>query len=210
MADASGVGRFLASSSMRPSVLVVALAPLVVFSTLARTLPARLVGLAAATAVLVTMGTQLLARTGWPPRVLDVVQTVVLVVVAVASAVLGHAGDTWLRTWGGAGAGLVVGLVVVALARTRPFTQPLTRAVTPQAYWSAPTFLEINRYLSLVWGLAISAAGLSRLGAAALSDSGSGVVTEPLLGLVVPLALLAIAFVVSKNRYYPIVHRKDV
>jgi hypothetical protein len=76
--------------------------------------------------------------------------SLVLFTVLAIAGFTGSAGtDRWLATWAAAGVGLVMGLVILVLVPVIPFTEQFARQSTPQAYWSSPTFKQINRVLSL-------------------------------------------------------------
>jgi intracellular septation protein A len=186
---------------MKPLTLILAFTPLIVFSLLARLLPHGYIGVAAliaAVAALVAMAT---SRPFWPPKIINACSLVMFAVLAVAGFTLGTHDDRWLAIWGGAGVGLILGLVILVLIPYMPFTEQFARESTPQAYWGSPTFKKINRVLSIGWGVAIFALGVSRVIGAALSRGTTSRVPELLFGLAVPVVVILYMLRFSKS--YP-------
>src|ERR1700753_3292795 len=99
---------------MRPLTLILVFLPLIVFSVLARLLPASLVGVAALAAVATVLMTALAPPAIWPPKALPAICLTLFVLIAVLGFGLGRGGDSWLATWGAPGVGLAVGLVILA------------------------------------------------------------------------------------------------
>lgn len=186
---------------MRPLTLILVFLPLIVFSVLARLLPAGLIGVAALAAAATVLMTAPATRPIWPPKALPAICLTLFALIAVLGFGLGRGGDSWLATWGGAGIGLAVGLVILALVPVRPFTERFAREATPRAYWSSPTFRRVNRVLSLGWGVAIFAVGLSRVTAAAISQHTSRRSPELLLGLIAPVVIILGALTFSHGCY---------
>jgi hypothetical protein len=181
--------------------LLLALAPLVVFSVLAAVLPPGLVGVAALIAALCA---GLASRPVWPPKLLSCCLASLFAVVGVLALILGRDGESWLASWGGAGLGLATGLIILILVPVRPFTEQFARNVIPRAFWPSPVFLKVNRVVSTGWGVALVAAGLCRLGAVAVGQSASRRLPELVLGLIAPVAILLAALTFSHHRYRPI------
>ncbi|HEY2278550.1 MAG TPA: hypothetical protein VGI00_09350 [Streptosporangiaceae bacterium] len=186
---------------MRPLTLLLVFLPLIVFSALARLLPSGLIGGAALAAAAVVLVTAPAIRPSWPPKVLSVVWLALFTLLAVFGFALDRRADAWLATWTGAGISLAVGLVILALAPVRPFTERFARETTPPAYWSSPTFRKVNRVLSLGWGVAIFAVGLSRVAAAAISQHTSRYLPELLLDLIAPVVIILGALTFSQSCY---------
>ncbi len=186
---------------MRPHTLTLFFAPLIAFSVLARLLPSGLIAVAALTAAVMVLIAGLTSRPIWPLKLLGTCLLMLFALIAVLGFILGQGGDSWLATWGGAGIGLVVGLVILVLIPVTPFTEPFAREATPRAYWSSPAFLKVNRLVSTGWGVAIFAAGLSRVTAATVSQNTSRRGFEVLLGLIVPVTILLAALKFSHSSY---------
>ena len=186
---------------MKSLTLVLAFLPLIAFSLLSRFLPhgyIGIAGLAAALIALIAIGT---SHPVWPPKILNTCSLVLFTLIAVLGFTLGKADDRWLATWGGAGVGLILGLIILALVPVMPFTEQFAREATPQAYWSSPTFKKINRVLSIAWGLAIVAVGLSRVAAAAIGGHTTRRLPELLLGLAIPVVI--VIYMLKFSTSYP-------
>ena len=186
---------------MRPLTLILVFLPLVIFSVLARLLPPGLIIVAALPAAATVAITVLASRPIWPPKILSAVSLTLFALIAGLGFALDRRGDCWLATWGGAGIGLLVGMVILALLPVRPFTERFTRQTTPRAYWSSPAFRKVNRVLSLAWGVAIFAVGLSRVTAAAISQHTSRYLPELLLDLIAPVVIILGALTFSHSCY---------
>ena len=182
---------------MKTLTLILAFLPLIVFSVLSRFLPHGYIGVAGLAAAVIALIAILTSHPIWPPKILNTCSLVLFAVLAVLGFALGTSDDRWLATWGGAGVGLVLGLAILVLIPVMPFTEQFARESTPQAYWSSPTFKKVNRALSIGWGAAIFALGVSRVAAAAIG----GRVPELLLGLVVPVAI--ILYMLKFSKTYP-------
>jgi hypothetical protein len=184
---------------MKPLTLILAFTPLIVFSLLARLLPHGYIGVAALVAVVAALIAMATSRPFWPPKIINACSFVMFAVLAVLGFTLGTGDDRWLATWGGAGVGLILGLVILVLIPLMPFTEQFARESTPQAYWGSPTFKKINRVLSIGWGVAIFAVGVSRVAAAAIS--GTGRLPQLVLSLLVPVVIVLYMLKFSKS--YP-------
>jgi hypothetical protein len=186
---------------MKPLPLILSFLPLIAFSLLARLLPHGDVGAAALTAAVIAAIAAVAVRPVWPPKVINATS----IVLFTAFAVVGFAGsagtDRWLATWAAAGVPLVMGLVILALIPVMPFTEQFARLSTPQAYWSSPTFKQINRVLSRAWGVALLGVGASRVVAVAVNGHTTRRLPDLLLGLVIPSVILTYMLKFSKS--YP-------
>ncbi|WP_328310352.1 hypothetical protein [Actinomycetospora sp. NBC_00405] len=91
---------------------------------------------------------------------------------------------------------IVIALVALgSLAVGRPFTEYYARQQTPREYWDSPTFKQINRVITAVWGLvfvvnALCDAAVAYLGA-----------TSDVFNWVVPI--VAIVAAVKFTSWYP-------
>jgi hypothetical protein len=186
---------------MKPVPLILGFLPLVLFSLLARLLPSGDIGIAALIAALAAAGAIVAIRPVWPPKILSACSLVIFAVLAVAGFAGGAGTDQWLATWAAAGVGIVMGLVILALIPVIPFTEQFARQVTPQAYWSSPTFKKINRVLSSAWGAAIVLLGISRVIAAAIHRSGGAQVLYLVFSAVIPVVIGVYMLKFSKS--YP-------
>jgi hypothetical protein len=184
--------------------LLLAVTPLIVFSVLAAVLPSGLIGVAGLAAAVMVPVAGLASWPIWPPQLLSSCLMALLAVVAVLGFTLGRDSRSWLAAWSGAGIGIATGLVILILVPVRPFTEQLARQVIPRAFWSSPVFRKVNRVVSTGWGVALVAAGLCRIGAAAIGQSSSGRGPELALDLIAPAAILLGALEFSHSYYRPI------
>jgi hypothetical protein len=176
---------------MKPLPLILAFLPLIAFSLLARLLPSGSIGVAALVAFVIAAAIVCTARPLWPPKIVNACSVVLFGVLTVLGFALGKNDDSWLATWGGAGVGLVMGLTVLLLVPIMPFTEQFARDSTPREYWNSPTFKQINKVLSIAWGLAIVALGISRVVAAIVArNSDNHRATDIILGTVVPVGII--------------------
>ena len=188
-------------AGMKPLPLILSFLPLIAFSLLARLLPHGDVGVAALTAAVIAVIAAVAVRPVWPPKVINATSIVLFTVFAVVGFAGSAGTDRWLATWAAAGVALVMGLVILALIPVVPFTEQFARLSTPQAYWSSPTFKQINRVLSVAWGVALIAVGASRVVAVAVNGHTTRRLPDLLLGLVIPGLILTYMLKFSKS--YP-------
>jgi hypothetical protein len=186
---------------MKPLPLILSFLPLIAFSLLARLLPHGDVGAAALTAAVIAVIAAVAVRPVWPPKVINATSIVLFTVFTVVGFAGSAGTDRWLATWAAAGVALVMGLVILALIPVIPFTEQFARLSTPQAYWSSPTFKQINRVLSVAWGVALIAVGASRVVAVAVNGHTTRRLPDLLLGLVIPGLILTYMLKFSKS--YP-------
>jgi hypothetical protein len=186
---------------MKPLGLILAFLPLIAFSFLSRFLPHHLIGVSALIAALCALFVIFAGRPIWPPKILNVLQVILFGLIAVFGFKLSKGNDNWLATWGGAGVGLVLGTAILALVPVVPFTEAFARESVPQAYWSSPTFIKINRVLSAAWGVAIFFIGISRLIAQAINGNTTRRLPEIIFGLAVPVIIIIYMLRFSKS--YP-------
>ena len=186
---------------MKPLPLILSFLPLIAFSLLARLLPHGDVGVAALTAAVIAAIAAVAVRPVWPPKVINATSIVLFAVFAVVGFAGSAGTDRWLATWAAAGVALVMGLVILALIPVIPFTEQFARLSTPQAYWSSPTFKQINRVLSRAWGVALLGVGASRVVAVAVNGHTTRRLPDLLLGLVIPGLILTYMLKFSKS--YP-------
>jgi hypothetical protein len=194
---------------MKPLLLILSFLPLIAFSVLARLLPHGDIGVAGLVAAVIAAIAMVAVRPVWPPKVLNACSLVLFAVLAVAGFTGSAGTDRWLATWAAAGVGLVIGLVILALVPVIPFTEQFARQSTPQAYWSSPTFKQINRVLSLGWGAALIGIGLFRLAAVAVNGHTTRRLPDLLLGLAIPALITVYMLKFSKSYPDRVTHAQD-
>ena len=137
--------------------------PFVLFSLLAPVLGAgwaAVIGTVAAAAVVAAT-----ARGGI--KILPVLQAVILLVMAVLGLTGGGLVNAVLVKYGAAIAAVLLGMFMIETARTRPFTAQLSRGDAPpelrQNTMFQERFLEVNRRISIAWGLAVLVVGIAHV-----------------------------------------------
>src|ERR1700728_231301 len=186
---------------MKPLALVLAFLPLIAFLLLSRVLPHGDIGVAGLVAAVIALIAIATSRPWWPPKIINSCSLVLFTLIAVLGFTLGKNDDRWLATWGGSGIGLVIGLIILALIPVMPFTGQFARESVPPSSWTSPVFKKINRVLSIAWGVAIFALGVSRVAAAAINGHTTRTLPETLLGLVLPVGIIVYMLKFSKS--YP-------
>jgi hypothetical protein len=127
-------------------------------------------------------------------HMLDVASTVYFVALGaiVVSLNPGHL-DTWSRyAQAGSHAALTV-LVFGSILLDHPFTESYARETTPRELWNTDAFHEINRRISMVWGLAFL------VGTVSLIVAGAVDYREALLRVVVPFGALFYAYTYTER-----------
>jgi hypothetical protein len=179
--------------------------PWIAFTFIAQRLAADGVAWSALIAVAMTVVALVWDRARRSPSQLNLYSMVLFVVMAVAGFVGGHEVDRWLFEWGRPLVGVVLGLTILATAYARPFTAGYAKQSTPREYWTSPLFLRINRTLSAVWGVAITALGTASVAVAALDAWAVGTDSPYLVDLalnwVLPIAV--IVWAVRFTNTYP-------
>ena len=142
---------------------VIGFVPFVLFSVLTPVLGGGWAAASGAAVALVVVAAT--ARGGI--KSLPVVQAVILLVLAL----LGFIGDEHVKavlvTYGPAIAALLMGMFMIETARTRPFTAQLSRGdISPELWQNSKfrdKFMEVNRRVSIAWGLAVLVVGLAHI-----------------------------------------------
>ena len=179
---------------MNPLSIITGFIPQVlVFAILANWLP---LGWAAAAGLAVALALITAAAHGGV-KILLVAQAVILAVFTVVGFTAGHHDATAFEPYARGVASLALGAFILATSFSFPFTAQFARRGVPRQYWNSPRFLAVNRHLSLVWGFAVLAIGVSHL-AAGYIGSGTPVV-RILLDWGVPIFAAYQAYSVTKR-----------
>ena len=123
-------------------------------------------------------------------KILPSLQAGLLLVMAVWAFSASPSVRAELVKYGPAAAAVIIGFFIVVTAARMPFTAQLARQDVPRTLWHDPRFLDVNRRISSVWGLAILVAGVCGLTASVIDPDNS----RPLLGLAVSWVLPIVAF----------------
>jgi hypothetical protein len=187
-----------------PLSLILGFLPLIAFAVLSGRVADNGAAWAATVACAIAVILLVVRRT-WPPKMVDVFQTLIFAVIAVVGFVGGNDVDAWLFDWANGLTTTTLGILILSFVPVLPFTEQYARESVPQEYWGQPTFKRINRHLSLAWGAAILVMGLSSLAVAWLRTRADSTADANLLDLalnwVVPIAV--IVAMVRFTKTYP-------
>lgn len=153
---------------MNPLKIILGFAPFVVFSVLSTIVGADWAAFAGLIAALVVVAATARGGIKIPPAA----QGVILLAMTVLAFTGGRPVDAFLVKYGPGLAGTLLGLFLVATASTVPFTAQLARGSAPPEYWHNPEFLDVNRRVSTVWGLAVLVLGICHLAGAEIGVEG--------------------------------------
>ncbi|MCE0766232.1 hypothetical protein LWC35_25490 [Pseudonocardia kujensis] len=177
--------------------IVAGFVPWIAFSFVSTRLAANGVAWSALIAVAMTVIALVHGLRRHGPIRLNLFSLVLFGVMAVVGFVGGPDVDRWLFDWGRPLVGVVLGLMILVSAPFSPFTAEYARQSTPREYWGSPTFLKINRTISLVWGVALVVMGAAAVVVSAL-DAQADATDSPylldlLLNWVVPIVAIVVA-----------------
>ncbi|MGC4105143.1 MAG: hypothetical protein QM753_02160 [Thermomicrobiales bacterium] len=180
---------------MNPVKLVLGFVPFLLVSVLAGRLSfawAAGIGLVAALVLAITT-----AQGG--VKLLPASQVAILGVLTILG-VVGSAGiKDWLDDYGRSTASIALGSVVIVTAFIAPFTLQYAREAAPPAVWNTHGFLALNRQISLAWGLAVLAVGISHIAATEMDKHGDSRLLEILFSWGIPVAALIAALLYTKQ-----------
>ena len=128
-------------------------------------------------------------------KLLDIVSVVFFAGLTIAGLVLDRRRLTWLEDYSQAISSGILAVVVLGSLAFVPFTEQYAREQVPREFWSTPTFKQINRTLTLVWGLAFALCAV--LGVFAQHDRGGSV----WLNWIIPIVVIVGAF--KFTSWYP-------
>ena len=86
-------------------------------------------------------------------KVLDVVSVIFFGALTIAALILDRSQLRWLEDYAQAVSSGVLAVVVLGSLAFMPFTEQYARAQAPPEVWATPLFKQINRVLTLAWGL---------------------------------------------------------
>lgn len=130
---------------------------------------------------------------------LPAAQGVLLLGMAVIGFISDRRTDTVLIHYGPAIVALVLGAFMVATAHTTPFTAQFARRTVPPEIWHSRPFLEVNRRISIAWGLAVLFQGVCHVVGAQIGVEGLQLALRISLNQVVPLLALLVAAAYTKR-----------
>ena len=121
-------------------------------------------------------------------KMLDVVSVLFFGAMTVAGLVLDRADLDWLEDYSQAISSGVIAIAVLGALAWVPFTEQYAREQVPREYWQSARFKQVNRVLTLVWGLVFAVSAILGIVAQEV-DSGSS-----WLNWIIPIALVVGAF----------------
>jgi hypothetical protein len=196
---------------MKPQTLILSFLPIIAFSLLSKVLPNGDIGWAALISAIFAVINIVAHKPYLPPKILNVTQVALFAIVTVVSFAGSAGTDKWLATWIPAAVALIVGVVILAMIPVMPFTEQFARLSTPQAYWNSPTFKQINRVLSIGWGVALVGVGISRLIAVLIEQNskGSHRAIDLVFAAAIPVVILIYMLRFSKAYPEKVTHHDD-
>jgi hypothetical protein len=157
---------------MKPTNLLLGLAPWILFTVIAGNVGAGGVGLAALVAFL---GSVILAVRGAREtgvNIIDAAGVVTFGLLTVVGLAADHHTQQLLVDYGRGGAALVLATVMLVSVATVPFTEQFARPNVDPRYWGSPVFRAVNRRISLLWSGLIYAMAICHMTSGYLSDHG--------------------------------------
>jgi hypothetical protein len=130
-------------------------------------------------------------------KILDVGTILFFAVLSVLAIFLDRADLDWLEDYSQVVSSGALALIAFGSMLAVPFTEQYARETTPREYWNTPTFKQINRVLTMVWGLAFTASAICGLIAEEI-ESGSG---REWLNWIIPIVIIVGAF--KFTAWYP-------
>jgi hypothetical protein len=176
---------------MSPIAVIIGFVPLELFAFLNGPLPvAAAAAVGAVTSLVIALAT---AHRGTPT--LSVVQVISLGAISAIAFAGGTATRHFLAAYGGSLSSMALGGYMLLTAPFAPFTAAIARAGVPRDAWASPRFLDTNRRISAVWGVAVFVPGLILLTVTALGSTTSEL-HSPLLrwGPAVVLIIFAVRY----------------
>ena len=175
---------------MKPTVLLIGLAPWVLFSMIAEHIGAGAVGLAALAACLGSLALAVRGARDGGLKLIDAAGVVTFGILAAVGFGADHHARTLLVEYGRGGSALVLAAVMLISAFTVPFTEQYARAAVDRRYWGSPVFRALNRRISLLWAGVILVMALCHLASGALQAADHGDSGNLLLNWVIPILLI--------------------
>lgn len=120
------------------------------------------------------------------PKLLELGAVIAFVGFTVASFIADPSATHWLERYARGIAALLLALIAFSSLLFIPFTEQYARESVPRQFWSSPRFKQINRQLTLMWGLVFLVMMVSHVIAGAI-DTRRG---NTIFNWVVPIVLI--------------------
>ncbi len=180
---------------MKGGKLVLAFAPLIIFSVAGHLAGPKLVGWTALASAAAGLLAILLSR-GQGVPLLSVASTVIFATLG-GIAFLGGPGGEWFVVHFGSGvSALLLGALMYVSVYSTPFTTSYAKAMVDASQWQSATFRSLNRTISRAWAVAVLGLGVCRVATGVLEVVAPG--RSPLLvhlvvGWLLPAGLILVA-----------------
>lgn len=185
---------------MNAKTLILAFAPLVVFTVGSHLVGPLLIGWVALACAVLGLA---LVLTGLRQgvKLITLASTIIFALLAAIALFGGTPGQTFVGHYGSGACALIIGALMLVSAATVPFTEQYARAEVPRDQWGSPTFRLINKRISISWGGAVGGIGLSRLAYGYLLASGQQMSMPLQLALAwgAPILLIVVALNATKK-----------
>lgn len=169
---------------MNPLSIILGFVPQVVFALLVNWVP---LGWAAGGGLAVALVLIALTAARGGVKILPLVQGVILGVFTLIGFSAAPETAAMVAPYARAAASLILGTFIVVTSFFFPFTVQFARADVPRQYWHTARFLDLNRRISLAWGIAVLAVSASQIVSARVGQAGT------LLGVLLQWGVPAIA-----------------
>jgi len=163
--------------------LYIALVPWVAFTLLAQHSTLKLASVAALVLAIAIMIRSILT-TG--VKVLEVGAVLAFTGFTVVAFGADHAAGVWMARYSRAIAAALLALIAFGSLLFTPFTEQYARESVPREHWGSPTFKQINRRITLMWGWVFTAMIPFHVAAGAIDKRPTNI----LFNWVVPIGLL--------------------
>ncbi len=87
------------------------------------------------------------------PKLLEMGAVVAFAGFAIAAFTVDASTAAWVARYARAIAAAVLALIALGSLLITPFTEQYARESVPREFWSSPRFVQVNRRLTLLWGL---------------------------------------------------------
>ena len=157
---------------MKPTNLLLGLAPWVLFSMIADHIGSDAVGYAALAACLGSVALAVRGARHTGVNILDAAGVVTFGLLAVIGLTGSSEVQQLIVDFGRGGCAVVLATVMLVSVVTVPFTEQFARAQVDPRYWGSPVFRAVNRRISLVWAGLIYVMALGHLASGYLAHQG--------------------------------------
>jgi hypothetical protein len=125
-------------------------------------------------------------RGGERPKMIEVAAVATFIVFTVIAFTADPSVTHWLTRYARAVAAAVLAVLVFGSLLFVPFTAEYSRAMVPREYWHSPKFLELNRKLTVMWGLVFTVMTASHVAGGIIDKRPTNII----FNWVIPIALV--------------------